>query len=298
MTTSWIVVAIFAAVALLFVAVALLFVIPPLLLPHRGARYSRSATNLAIHRDHARELDADLAAGTLSAQQHEKARRELEVRVLEEVREDAATATTRGRNRGVALAAGIALPSITLALYFAVGNPQAMSPQSAMAAEAAAHGLQNNQIEGMVEQLAARLRQNPEQPEGWAMLARSYAALGRFGDAAQAYANAVARRPDDAGLLADYADALAMGQGRRLQGQPETIITRALQADPANLKALALAGSAAFEKKDYAAAIGYWERILPGLPPESEGARSIQAGIAEARSFSSVDRSPSGTKGR
>ncbi len=298
MTTPWIAGAMFAAMALLFVAVALLFVIPPLLLPQRAARHSRGATNLAIYRDQSRELDADLAAGTLGAEQHEKARRELEARLLEEVGEDRATGAAPTRNRGVALAVAIALPSIALALYFVVGNPQAMSPQSAAAVEAAAHGLQNAQIEGMVEQLASRLRQNPEQPEGWAMLGRSYGALARFGDAAQAFANAVARRPDDAGLLADYADALAMAQGRRLQGEPETIIARALKADPANLKALALAGSAAFENKDYAAAIQYWERILPSLPPDSEGARSIQAGIAEARSFSRADRGSSGMKAR
>lgn len=298
MSTFWIVGAIFAAVALLFVAVALLFVIPPLLLPQGGTRHSRGATNLAIYRDQARELDADLAAGTLSAEQHEKARRELEARLLEEIGDDRASVTAPARSRAVALATGVALPSVALALYFMVGNPQAMSPQSAAAAEAAAHGLQNPQLEGMVEKLAARLRQNPEQPEGWAMLGRSYGALGRFGDAAQAYANAAARRPNDAGLLADYADALAMAQGRRLQGEPETIIANALKADPANLKALALAGSAAFEKQDYAAAIGYWERILPGLPPESEGARSIQTGIAEARSLGGADRGSNGMKAR
>ena len=66
---------------------------------------------------------------------------------------------------------------------------------------------------------------------------------------------AVQRLPNDSRLLADYADVAAMAQGRRLQGKPEALIARALAADPRNVKALSLAGTAAFEKGDYAGAI-------------------------------------------
>jgi cytochrome c-type biogenesis protein CcmH len=84
-------------------------------------------------------------------------------------------------------------------------------------------------------------------------------------------------------VLADYADVLGMTQGGRLQGKPETIIERALKIDPNNPKALALAGTVAFDNKDYAGAVRYWERMLPQVQPESEEARSIQASIDEAR---------------
>lgn len=137
----------------------------------------------------------------------------------------------------------------------------------------------------IVEKLAARMRANPEDPEGWKILARSYAALGRFKEASEAYANATARSPGDAQLFADYADALAMAQGRSLEGEPEKLIARALAVDPRNVKALALAGTVAFNRKDYAKAVEYWERILAVVPPDSEFARGARANIAEARSL-------------
>ena len=124
------------------------------------------------------------------------------------------------------------------------------------------------------------------------MLARSYAALGRFGEAAAAYAHAVERLPGDAQVLADYADALAMAQGRRLQGEPEKIIARALQVDPDNVKALALAGTVAFDKQDYATAVAHWERILRLVPQDSELAQSVRASVAEAQALGGGSPAP------
>ena len=84
----------------------------------------------------------------------------------------------------------------------------------------------------MVERLAARLRENPDDVEGWKLLGRSYSALGRFRSRPTAYAKAAAREPRDAQLLADFADVLAMAQGQRLEGEPEKLIARALEIDP------------------------------------------------------------------
>ena len=97
------------------------------------------------------------------------------------------------------------------------------------------------------------------------------------------------RSPRDAQLLADLADVLAMTRGGagagNLQGEPEQLVLRALEIDPKNLKALALAGTAAFERKDYSSAVRYWERMLPLVPADSEDARSIQGSLAEARAL-------------
>ncbi|OGA52461.1 MAG: c-type cytochrome biogenesis protein CcmI [Betaproteobacteria bacterium RIFCSPLOWO2_12_FULL_62_58] len=291
MTAFWV-------ISALFVAGALLFVMPPLLAHRERVRFSRSATNLAIHRDELRELDGDIRAGTLDAEHYEKARRELEARLLEDVADDDAVSTPPRRGHGAAIAAGFAIPLFALALYFVVGNPQAIVSRQAANQGGAAHALSAQQVEALVARLAARMRQNPEDADGWIMLGRSYRVLGRFDQAAQAYTNAVARLPRDAGLLADYADMLAMAQGRRLQGEPERLIARALEADPNNLKALALAGTAAFEKQDYAGAVRHWERMLPLVPPDSDDARSIQASIAEARSLGGAPPGGRATRAR
>ncbi len=273
----------FVVLGVVLIAGALMFVVPPLLRRGLPPGATRDAVNVAVYRDQLRELDADLRAGTLAADQHEKARREIKARLLADMGEVEAPAQTPRRARAAALALGLAVPICTLAVYMAVGNPRALLPQTAEGGNQ--HGLSAQQFEALVSRLAARLKDNPEDAEGWMMLGRSYAVLGRFGEASEAYAKAAARMPRDAQLLADYADALAMAQGRTLQGEPEKIILRALAIDPDNLKALLLAGTAAFNRNDHPTAIRHWERALKVLPGESYMVQRVQASIAEARSL-------------
>ena len=287
----------FWTISALFTVTALLFVVIPLFACHPRVRSSRRNANLAIYRDQLREIDADFAAGTLSAEQHGKARRELQARLLGDLAvDDAAVAPVR-HGRGTAIVASIAVPLLVFGLYFVVGNPQALQSGGTAAVDAA-HGMTAQQVEALVERLAARMRKNPDNPEGWILLGRSYGAINRFDQAAQAYANAAARLPGDAQLLADYADVLAMAQGRRLQGEPEKIIARALEADPNNVKAHALAGTAAFEKPDYAGAVRHWEQMLPLVARDSDTTRSIQASIAEARTLGGAARDGRATQAR
>lgn len=271
MTAFWI-------IAVLLAAGALAFVLPPLLGRGRAAPGAAvDATNIAIYRDQMRELETDLAAGTLAPEQYDAARRELETRLLEDVGASTTGARATKRGRVAAILAGIAIPVAAIGLYLAVGNPAGLAPQTD------GHGITREQIEGMVERLSARMKENPDDAIGWAMLARSYSVLDRFSEAAAAYANAVKRSPPDAQLLADYADALAMAQGRSLQGEPERLITQALKIDPGNVKALALAGTAAFDRRDFKGAIAYWQTILEIVPPNSDMADSIRDSIADAQ---------------
>lgn len=139
------------------------------------------------------------------------------------------------------------------------------------------------QVSAMVETLAQRLKDRPDDAKGWTMLARAYAALGRSAEAVPAFEKAVALNTADAGLLADYADTLAVQNGRQLNGEPLKWVERALKMEPGNLKALALAGTAAFDRKDFAAAVTYWEQLKQGVPVDSTYIGQVQAGIDEAR---------------
>ena len=277
MTAFWI-------VAVLLVAVALLFLLPPLLRSHAfAARTDRDAANAGLYRAQLEELERELTAGNLSEEQHRESKLEIERRLLEDVGTPAAAAPAAARApRWVPLAVGAASPVVAVSLYLWVGNPGAIDPGARNAPDAA-HSVTPEQIAAMVERLAERLKQTPDDVEGWVMLARSFNALGRFDQSAQAYAHVTKLVPNDAGLLADYADTLGMARGRRLEGEPYDIVRRALKADPNHVKSLALAGSAEFELKHYAAAAAYWERILPLAGADSEYGRSIQASIDEAR---------------
>ena len=270
----------------------LLVLLRPFLARRGVQRVSRGDANVAIYRDQMRELDADLRSGLLAQADYERARLELQARALEETShppEEALRAARGGRRAAWAIGAGI--PVLALGLYLAVGNPDAFNPA------ADPHAITAQQLEGMVERLAAKLRESPEDVEGWRLLGRSYAVLGRFAESAEAYAKAAARSPNDAQLLVDFADALAMARGQRLDGEPEKLIARALELDPANLKGLALAGTAAYARKDYRKAAAFWEKMLPLVPPDSEDARAIRANVEEARSLAGAAPAKGGVQG-
>lgn len=283
----------FLIVAALFVAGTLLFVLPPLFQRTAGARRAaRADITVSVYRDGMEELDRDLENGVISPDQHRIARDELEGRLLEDVAAEpgaaqAAPAAASGRYAGIAL--GVAVPLLAAGLYLHLGNPEAITMAGQPPAQASGHGgaggMSAEQIQGMVQALAARLEKNPNDAEGWAMLARSYTATGRFQEASRAYGKLNELVPNNPEILADYADVLAMAQGRRLAGAPVNLIQQALKADPNHPKSLALAGSAAFEAKDYAQAVGYWERLLALLQPGSESFRSVSAGVAEAKAL-------------
>ena len=264
----------FWAIGAALAAVALGLAARPLWRRRAPGAVSRDAMNAAVYREQLRELDADLAAGAIAQADHDRARDELNRRVIEDVSQPGEWAAPGG-NRLVAYSV-LAVPLVALGVYFAVGNP------AVIVLEDDAQATQR-QIEAMVERLAARLKENPDDVEGWKMLGRSYSVLGRFRDAIDAYTRAAARAPRDADVLVDLADVLAMANGQRLAGDPEKLVERALQIDPKNLKGLALAGTAAFDRGDFARAAALWERMLPLVAADSEDARVVRENVAQAR---------------
>jgi cytochrome c-type biogenesis protein CcmH len=265
---------------------ALAFLVTPLVRNRQapGGSASRAAANLAVFRDQLAELDADLAAGSIDGEQWEVARGDLQRGLLEAVDVPSAGAPAPAkRSKAAAIAVAVAVPLISISLYLGLGNRQGLEPAKENASQGAPHQLTREQIDTMAARLAQRLESNPDDGEGWIMLARTYGTLGRFAEAAGAYAKAEAKFPQDAQLLADYADILAMAQGQSLQGKPEALVRRALQLDGNNLKALALAGTVEFEKSEFAKAIEYWTRMLPLLPADSDMGNSVRSSIQEAQ---------------
>lgn len=273
----------FVISAALLTALALLFILPALLRQQAGGRPSalRAEVNLAVLRDQLRELDADLARGAIDAHGYAAARGELERRVAEDVHPTGADGRTLDQ-RWTAGAVALAVPALAVSLYLLLGTPAGLDP-TLTAAQDPAHPLTEVQIAGMVDTLAQRLKGKPDDIEGWSMLARSYNAMGRYAESVDAYVKLVKLVPADADLLADYADTLAMARKQSLQGEPEQLVARSLAIDPSNIKALALAGSAAFERRDYAAAIAQWQKVLALVPADSDMARSTASGVSEAQ---------------
>lgn len=189
--------------------------------------------------------------------------------------------------------AGVAACVTLCSLYLAVRGTEKPVVQAAVShAAPASANAQAPDVQAMVERLAARLQQEPNNGPGWQMLAKSYAALGRFGDAAAAYGKAMALLPADAGLLADYADVLAMTQSGSFGGEPVRLVHKALAIDSRHPKALALAGTEAYRRGDFDNALRYWNKALETVPADFELAVSVRSGIVEAekRRAASVGR--------
>jgi len=274
----------FWAIAALLLAGGLLFVLPPLL-RSGGPTAPRGPEWTAVYREQRAELDAALAEQSITAEEHAAAMLELEHRVVEEAPTGGATAPAHRAPMAAMLAVALAVPAGALALYGLLGKPQALAPEARQAATQgeAPHTMSREQMEQMVERLAERMKQSPNDADGWHMLARSYVAFGRLPEAAQAYDNAAKLSPQDPQLLADYADTLAMVNGRSLEGRPTELVQAALKVDPNHQKSLALAGTAAFNRGDFAQAVAHWKKLQSQLPPDSEGGRSIATSIAQAQ---------------
>lgn len=282
-----------------FIMFALAFILPPIFErsdeTDRESEDERRKANIAVYRDQLTELEADVQNGIMSENQYAQDRDEIERRLLEDTssthaKPKAKTVTASARSTAYAIAIG--LPLVAIVFYLNVGNPKAITnepgapPSSGRTSSAPGERPQERtreQIEGNVAALAKRLQENPSDVQGWTMLARSYNSMERFGESAGAYAKATELSPKDADLWAEYAFATAMAGGRSLEGRPTELIEKALQVDPNNVKALQLAGSAAFQAKDYKKAVVYWERVLKQVPPNSEVAAPLTERINEAK---------------
>jgi cytochrome c-type biogenesis protein CcmH len=239
------------------------------------------------------QLQKSHREGSVGKKAFEAGKAQLEREILQAVlvAPEAATAGAEAPRPSRAMTAGVLSFVVVLALagYAWTGSPGVPSagPPSAAAAEGgnphAGGAVDEAQFVAAVEQLAERLKDQPDDVEGWAMLARSYGMLGRLDDALPAYQKAVALNGRDARLLADYADTLALKNDRNLEGEPLALVERALKIEPTNVKALSLAGAAAFNRRDYAGAVRYWERVVQHAPSDSPYLPQVQASIAEAR---------------
>jgi cytochrome c-type biogenesis protein CcmH len=277
----------------LLVIIALAFILPPLLQrPAEGQQASHTETreaNIAIYRDQLAELETDLNNGIVAKEQYNQDRDEIERRLLEDVKlsESKTKTVVDFSKRNIVYALAIGLPLVAVVFYLKVGELKALSSSEMQrpAAQPSSQMRSQQQIEGNVSALVERLKSNPNDAQGWIMLARSYNTMERFGEAAGAYARATELQPQNADLLVEYAIASAMANGRRMQGQPMELVNRALKIDPENPMALTFAGNEAFQRKDYKEAIDYWSRVLKNVQSESEIAKQVQEKIDKAKSL-------------
>ncbi len=288
MTLFW-----FSVAALM--ALALVFIVPPFFRKHETQHVSEDELNLAVIKQQLEELKADLDSGELDRDQYEAARHDLEKELLADLSAGSTdptplTGDPKAGRWAIALLV-VAIPAISLPLYFKYGSPSLiprleMGDTGRTANNAAGHsagGQQSGSMLEMIDQLAKKLEQSPNNPDGWKMLARSYMAVNRIQDALNAYEAAYKLAPEDADLILAYGTTLAQSNNNQFAGRPTELISQALELSPQDPNAQWLRGIAYFQEGDYANAVVLWERVLTHLPAGSPEAQNVTEYLNEAR---------------
>ncbi len=283
---------VFWLVAVLLIAVTLLFLLPPLIQKLRQNSnedvFGRDELNAAIFKDQRAELESDLSVGIISQEQFETAKQDLERGFLQDTNTETngetstpVSQTDRVVGRSAAVVIMVLVPILAVSIYNMLGSGEAgLHPEDARP-QVQAEGHEGT-LEEQVRKLQDHLQQNPDDVEGWGMLARSYYFLKQYGAAAETFARVSALQQDsNAELLADYADALAMANGRNMAGRPYELVKKALEIEPRLQKALWLAGTATYQVENFEDTLGYWKRLLEIFPKGSENYLQMQKNIAE-----------------
>ena len=187
----------------------------------------------------------------------------------------------------------ILVPILAGLIYWKVGSPdvpsvsvptKTMSSPMAMGANSDSHEMGDLSV--MAQRLAAKQEKNPENADGWALLAHTYVEIKQHKEAVAAFEKAVNLIPTDPQLFADYADALAVTNKGQFDAKTSELVVQALKLDPNHPKALLLAGTIAFKQANYVKAINIWEKLQPLIDKEDTALmHDVAANIAEANSL-------------
>jgi cytochrome c-type biogenesis protein CcmH len=254
---------------------AMAMLVLPLLRGQSITDVDRSHLNASIFKDRITELEASGMSGDAL----EQAKLELEKSLAQEL-DASVQPEAKPRARWIAVAVAVFIPALSLGgFWLSSADDRQMLEQ----AQAPGHDGQNMpSMEEMVEALRLRMENEPDNAEGWFMLARSYAVMEKYPEAAKAYGKLVeldGRKTPD--YLADYAEALALSNNENLQGEPEKLLREALALDEKHAKSLWLMGMAVLHNGQKDDAIGYWQRLLAVLEPGSEDYKSIYVSLEQ-----------------
>jgi cytochrome c-type biogenesis protein CcmH len=286
---------IFFSIALLVMVIWL--IAPALLGKSTIASETTRQTNIAIAQERLAELDTQLKQGEIDRAHYNQARDEIDLALLDDARADEAAVTVLPVNyrRNIFILLTI-IPFLAFGLYQYWGAPQAISqtgrishtqeknPNATNPRENAQGNTQHSgSIAEMIAKLEAKLAQNPENPDGWYTLAKSYMYLKQYAKAETAFRKLHSQVGDQADVLLGLSDSMAMARNGDMHGEPFELAKRALELAPNNTTALWLTGMGYRDSGDYASAVSLWNKLLPLLANDPQSTQEVKALIENAR---------------
>jgi len=272
---------IFIASALIFIA--LLFFAPTLFKTNHLPAENYDQRNTQIARERLQELKQSLDAGELSQSEFDATKQELEKNLAIDLSaEQQLEQDVENSSKPAALVLIAIVPIAAVLIYMQLGQPDAINgqPQAEMQTAHSAEAQPKISMQDAVVKLADRLKENPDDPQGWFMLARTYMVMERYTDAVAAYEKTLQLVDEDADLLVRYADALAMSNDGVLAGKPREAIEKALLINPQHQQGLWLAGVAAIEAKQFKQALTHFLVLQPMLASNAEALSQLHQMIA------------------
>jgi len=277
--------------AVAMVIVALIFLLRPFFLEMKKDEIERSALNVSITKDRLSELETELEQGTISQSEYEQTREELKQALLYDVEQETTNikkVNSESYNRFTRFVLIFSVPVLAISLYAYLGQPELIEGGKKQAAVSAGHDTASNgkanldTVEQMVEKLAAKLKDNPNNAEGWFLLARSYMTMKRYNEAVTALEKTNSLIPNNPVVMLRYADALTMLRGGQISGKPFDLIKKAVAMKPDDPTGLWLIGMGYDEQGEYQKAISYWNLLIPLLKDE-QSINEVQSLIRQAK---------------
>jgi len=285
--TYWIVVTI-------LLVIALVIIIPPLLKRRDILDADSDQRNINIAQERAEDLKLQLAAGTLSQQQFDEQYGELELTLGDDLDIEQNNNNSSSHGSWVVYVILITVPLLSVLTYFSLGEPDALikAEMKAPQRQQAGKKSQDMNLESMVQKLAERLKQNPDNVNDWVMLGRSYKFLKQYPMAIKAFEKAYALGSDEPAVMLHYADALVMADRGRFSAQANDLIFSALEKTPNDAMALWLAGTARAEQRNFSQALVHWHKLEKLLPPDSDSYKEVQKLIASVQGLTPGTNKP------
>lgn len=255
---------------------------------------ARREQNLEAYRIERTELDEALAAGLLTDAAHRDALLEIDRRLLQDAVPASAGVTGRAGGRRTLLALALVLPVCALFGYehLGAGDAERLDALLTRLDKAEDDKTRATLIDEALPLLESEARGRDEDGAWRFLLARVYSGQQRYPEAAASYAEVAGLYPQDAAILAQYAQALYLAAGRKITPAVQELIDRTLAIDPGQVTLLGLLGMDRFQSGNFAGAVDAWEKLLANLPPEAPDASVIREGVAAARARLAANGEP------
>jgi len=271
--------------AALLLAAALAAVLLPLL-RRTASPADRAQHDLAVYRDQLAEVEREGAAGSLTAAQAAASRAEIARRML--VVADGArgsgAAAVRAPSAVLPVLLALCLPAASLSLYLWLGAPGLPGAPFADRPVAA----DGHDMAALVERLAQRMREQPDDPAGWALLARSYRGLGRIPEAIEAYRQALALTPGDAELSGTLAELLVERADGMVTPEARAMFQALVATASEDPRARFYLGVAEAQAGNARGAIQLWQALLTAAPADAPWRPVVEARIREAAAAAGI----------